>query len=343
MTDRTRRTSVLVLAFVATAATSALAAPGEPPPGAAVPPPVKPAAPRSDAPAPSPTQAPAPAPAPPPNAAPDAAPPSAAPATATPAVAPASQNDEEAKSAEASAEPPPQDPSSVVLKPRELPSEPAAPERPNPNSIDDGEIGSHQTHWLVSIGWRQAFVKNAGLDPFSKDDSVPQFSLSAGRTLLASDKLSLVALALWDIGGLESSARGAKTSLAVNRLTLGAEGRYHIFRRFYAFGRVAPGALNWSASLDDATTGGKRTANAWSFATDLSAGAAFEFAGDNRGASTRPRAWVGFDGGYGFAGSSKVELEPEDDAGAPVRTEPITFADLAVRGPFIRFSLNGTY
>ncbi|HEX5101509.1 MAG TPA: hypothetical protein VFV94_18490, partial [Polyangiaceae bacterium] len=104
-----------------------------------------------------------------------------------------------------------------------------------------------------------------------------------------------------------------------------------------------PGALTWNASLTDNAVGGERTANAWTFATDLSAGAAFEFAGDNRGASTRPRAWVGFDGGYGFAGSSKMKLEPEDDATAPVRTEPLTFADLAVSGPFIRFSLNGSY
>jgi hypothetical protein len=106
---------------------------------------------------------------------------------------------------------------------------------------------------------------------------------------------------------------------------------------------VAPGALNWNATLADPVAGAERGANAWTFAGDLSAGAAFEFAGDNRGASTRPRAWVGFDGGYGWSGASKVELKPEDEAGAPVRTQPVTFADLAVRGPFIRFSLNGTY
>ena len=339
MTDRSRLTSALVLAFATASATSALAAPGDPPPGAAVPPPVKPAAPRADAPAPS----------PPPSAAPtEATPPAAAAAPAAPATPAAKHDDDDdddddAKDAETSPTAPNEGAPAVVLKPKELSSPPAAPEQPNPNSIDDGQIGSHQTHFIVSIGWRQAFVKNAGLDPFSKDDSVPQFSLSAGRTLLASDKLSLVALALWDTGSMESTARGAKTSLVVNRLTLGAEGRYHIFRRFYAFGRVAPGALNWNATLADNAAGGERTANAWSFATDLSAGAAFEFAGDNRGHSTRPRAWVGFDGGYGFAGSSKVALEPADDASAPVRTQPLTFADLAVRGPFIRFSLNGTY
>src|SRR5262249_46807392 len=158
------------------------------------------------------------------------------------------------------------------------------------NSIDDGQMGTHQTHWVVNLGWRVGFVSNAGLDPFSEDNSVPQLSLSAGRTLLADGNLSLVGLALWDWGALESSARGAKTSLGVNRITLGAEGRYHFFRRLYAFGRIAPGALNWSATLEDSVAGLNRTASAWSFAGDLSAGAAFEFAGDNRGHSTRPRA-----------------------------------------------------
>jgi hypothetical protein len=152
-----------------------------------------------------------------------------------------------------------------------------------------------------------------------------------------------VGLVLWDIGTLESTARAAKTELGVNRLTLGAEGRYHFVRRLYAFGRIAPGALNWSASVADGVAGLNRTDSAWSFAGDLSAGAAFEFAGDDRGASTRPRAWVAFDGGYGWAGSSKLDLKPENDAEAPVRSQPLAFGELAIRGPFLRFSVTGTY
>ena len=328
MTDRSRFTTALVLAFAGTWVTTALAE-GEPP-GAAVPPAVKPGA------APAPTPAPAAS----------AAAPEAAPAAPAPAAAASGddEDDDAAHDSDASPAAPPGDAAAPgVLDARKPAPGPVVLERPNPNSIDDGKMGSHQQHFLVSIGWRQAWVANSGLDPFSENNAVPQFSLSAGRTLLADGNLSLVALVLWDIGVLESTARGAKTELAVNRLTLGAEGRYHFLRRLYAFGRVAPGALNWSASVEDGLSGLNQTDSAWTFAGDLSAGAMFEFAGDNRGASTRPRAWLGFDGGYGWAGSSKVNLKPEDEAQAPVRSEPLALGDLAIRGPFLRFSVSGTY
>jgi len=328
MTDRSRFTSALVLAFAGTCGTHALAV-GEPP-GAAVPPPVKPAAATTDAPSPPPS--------------------ASAPADAGPAAPPApartaadADDDETAQDSDASPAVPPADTSPPVMLQAKAVVRPAAPEQPNPESIDDGKMGTHQTHWLVSIGWRQGFVSNSGLDPFSENNAVPQFSLGAGRTLLADGNLSLVGMAIWDVGMLESSARGAKTTLAVNRLTLGAEGRYHFVRRLYAFGRLAPGALNWSASLEDGVAGLTQTDSAWSFAGDLSAGAAFEFAGAERGASKRPRAWIAFDGGYGWAGSSKLDLKPENEAEAPVRAQPLALGELAVRGPFLRFSVSGTY
>lgn len=326
MTDRSRFTSALVLALAGTCGTTALAA-GEPP-GAAVPPAVKPAAAATDTPAPSPSAT---------------APAATAPAAAATAAADA-DDDASAHDSDASPAVPPADTSPpVMLQAKALSARPAAPEQPDPNSLDDGKMGTHQTHWIVSIGWRQGFVGNSGLDPFSENNAVPQLSLSAGRTLLADGNLSLVGLVLWDWGMLESSARGAKTTLAVNRLTLGAEGRYHFVRRLYAFGRLAPGALNWSASLEDGVAGLNQTDSAWSFAGDLSAGAAFEFGGSDRGASTRPRAWIAFDGGYGWAGSSKVELKPENEGEAPVRAQPLALGELAVRGPFLRFSVTGTY
>jgi hypothetical protein len=202
-------------------------------------------------------------------------------------------------------------------------------------------MGTHQEHWLVGIGLRENFVAHSGFDPFSTNNVLPQFSVDAGRVLFASGRLSFAALALFDYGSVKANARGLNTSLSVARITAAAEGRYHFWRRFYLFGRIAPGALYSGATLSDPIAGGDQQSNAWAFATDLSLGAAVEFAGEARGASNRPRGWLGLDGGYGWAQASKLAFEPSgDDANRPARLEPVALGELAVRGGFFR--VNGT-
>ena len=216
---------------------------------------------------------------------------------------------------------------------RALPDEPLHP--------DDGQMGTHQEHWLFGIGLRESFVAHSGFDPFSTNNVLPQFSVDAGRVLFASGQLSFAALALFDYGSVKASARGLNTSLSVSRVTAAAEGRYHFWRRFYLFGRVAPGALYSGAMLSDPIAGGEQHSNSWAFATDLSLGAALEFAGEARGASNRPRGWIGLDGGYGWAQASKLAFKSsEGDANAPARLEPVELGELAVRGGFFR--VNGT-
>jgi hypothetical protein len=309
MTDRSTMTAALVLAGVVAAAAPALAAEVAPPNGVA------------------------------PAAAPAASAPVPEAATSKPAAADGDHTESAAGSPAPNA--PADSDASLAVPPPNTASSPA-PERPEPHA-DDGKMGSHQSHWLASIGYRVAFVGNSGLDPFSTDDAVPQVSLAVGRTVFASGNWSLAALALWDWGSLESTARGAKSSLTLNRITLGIEGRYHFFRRLYAFGRLAPGALSSSATLVDNVTGLDQTSVSWVFAGDLSGGAAFEFAGENRGQSRRPRAWVGVEGGYGFASSAELRFKPEEGTAAPVRTQPQSFGELAVRGGFLRMAVSGTY
>jgi hypothetical protein len=206
---------------------------------------------------------------------------------------------------------------------------------------DDGRMGTHQEHWLFGIGLRESFIAHAGFDPFSTNNALPQFSVDAGRVLYASGPFSFAALALFDYGSVKATARGADTSLAVARVTAAAEGRYHFWRRFYVFGRIAPGALYSGATLKDPIAGVDQESNAWAFASDFSLGAAVEFAGEDRGASSRPRGWLGVDGGYGWAGASKLNLKNSgSDANVPARLEPVALGDLAVRGGFFR--VNGT-
>jgi hypothetical protein len=141
---------------------------------------------------------------------------------------------------------------------------------------------------------------------------------------------------------VDARARGAETGLSVHRITLGAEGRYHVLRRLYAFGRVAPGALNTATTFHDRVVGEDRELSSWGVAADFSGGAAFEFAGDARGKSQRPRGWIMADGGYGWAQSTKLDYEPNDIA-SPVRLQPLSLGELSVRGGFFRVSLAITY
>jgi hypothetical protein len=205
---------------------------------------------------------------------------------------------------------------------------------------DDGRMGTHQVHWLVGVGLREGFIAHPGFDPFSSNNLLPQLSLDVGRVVYASGPFSLAVLLGFDWGSTKASARGADTELDVARITAGVEGRYHFWRRFYAFGRIAPGALNSQATLKDPVAAVDREANDWAFASDFSVGAAVEFAGEARGASSRPRGFVGVDGGYGFAQSKKLVFESNSGGTAPARLEPLALGELAVRGGFFR--VNGT-
>jgi hypothetical protein len=203
-------------------------------------------------------------------------------------------------------------------------------------------MGTHQTHWLFGLGLRHSFIASEGFDLFSENNALPQLSLHAGRVLYASGPLSLAALVAWDFGMVEADARGADTELVIHRLTVGGEGRFHILRRLYAFGRIAPGALNAATKFSDRIADVDRESSSWGLAADFSLGAAVEFAGDARGASSRPRGFFSAEGGYGWAQSTDLTYEPEGDT-TPVRLQPLSLGELAVRGAFFRVSALITY
>ncbi len=288
--------------------------------------------------------------------------PAPAPATTTPTPAPALPSPADAKPVKSTTETDDDQPPSPaadsdaspavpppVMSPTPLATTPStgrppAREEPDLNQIDDGRMGTHQVHWLLGVGVREMFVTGKGYDPFSSDNVLPQVSLDLGRAFYASGPLSLAGMFVWDYGSTKATARAADASLAVHRLSVGVEARYALLRRLYVFGRVAPGALHSAATLHDQVVGVDRTSNAWVFSSDFSLGAALEFAGDPRGASTRPRGWIGADGGYSWAQSSKLDFKTTgSDSSTPERLEPIAFGDLAVRGAFFRLTATLTY
>ncbi len=209
---------------------------------------------------------------------------------------------------------------------------------------DDGKLRYHQDHWVGSVGFRVAKISSEGFDPFADSDELAQFSVGLGRTIVTAGNFSLAGLFLYDIGGRSSEARGATTDLTVHRFTIGAEGRYHLIRQLFVFGRVAPGTIYSIAELEDVSTAVEnRAATNWVFATDLSAGATFELTGFPGGArKRRPNLWITLEGGYGFAGSSELSMTP-DGGGGPERAEPVELGSLALNGAFMRGAFVLTY
>jgi hypothetical protein len=307
--------------------------------------------PPATAPAPAPSTTPAPAAPAAPTAAPNA--PAATPAApaATPAAATPSSESDEAESeddeteelpdsdAEAAAPPTTPSPAMLFLQSRRRPATPDAPQPPP----DDGLMGTHQDHLHLGFGIRTSFIPNEGYDLFSKDNDLVQISLSFGRTVLAMGDTSLDASIIYDWGPSVSTVRGAETSIDVHRVSLGLEGRYHLFRRLYFFGRLAPGAVRFDADLQDGGADVLRESGDWLFSADLGAGAAFEFIGEPRGMSNRPRGFLVADGGYGWTTSSSLDFVAAEGQPAPARLEPLELGELALRGGYFRVAASITY
>lgn len=207
-------------------------------------------------------------------------------------------------------------------------------ERPEP---DDGLLGTHQDHFFLAIGPRVGFIADAGLDPFSTTDAFAQVAISGGRTVFTDGDLSLAVVAGWDYGVRSATARGLATDIGVHRLSLGAEGRYHLFRRFYGYVRLAPGALHTWATVNELET------TAWAFSADASLGAAFELFGAKSGETNKPRGWLSLSGGYGFATDADLTLSPAEGQNHPARTASVELEPLSMSGPFVGGAVSLTY
>ena len=197
---------------------------------------------------------------------------------------------------------------------------------------------------MVMLGVRSSYIRHAGYDPFSENDSLVQLSLGGGIAPLSFGDVSLAAMAHWEYGESSHQARGEQTELGVHRLMLGPELRYHLFYWLYGFGRVSFAAVNTRASLQESVANTTLFSRQWSYGFDLSAGAAFQLYGKRSGASGKPRIWVIGEGGYGWTSERDLHFEPEDDDSAPPQRLAATpLGSLAIRGPMFRLSAALTF
>ncbi len=197
-------------------------------------------------------------------------------------------------------------------------------------------LAPHQPYAQASLGVRASKVSDAGYDAFSDSDDLVQVSLGLAATLYRRQGFSLAAVGFWDYGQRSSTARGSVTSLDVHRLTIGPELRYHLLPPLYFFVHAMPAFAHSSASLDDGVAQVTRYARHWSYGVDGAAGAAFEVYGARSGA-IRPRLWVIAEGGYGYLGSTSLELSPDAGQG-PQRPVPVDLGTLSLAGPYLRVS-----
>ena len=199
-------------------------------------------------------------------------------------------------------------------------------------------LGSHQPLVQGSLGVRVAKIADKGFDPFASSDELIQVSVGAGATALKVGNFSLAGVGFVDYGSRGSTARGNSTELALLRLSIGPELRYHVIPQLFVFGNALPAFAHTSASLEDPIAGATRYARHWSFGCDVAAGAAYEVYGMRSGESQKPRLWIIAEGGYGYQPSTELVLRPEANSGAPERSAPIDLGTLAVGGPFARVS-----
>jgi hypothetical protein len=198
-------------------------------------------------------------------------------------------------------------------------------------------LARHQPHVQASLGARVSQVSDAGYDPFSASDELVQVSLGLGATVFRHGRLSLAAVGFWDYGQKNSTARGSDTSLGVHRLTVGPELRYHVLPPLYFFVHALPAFAHSSASIEDSVAKVTRYARHWSYGVDGAAGAAYEVYGARGAEAIRPRLWLVAEGGYGYLGSTSLEMFPDDGQG-PQRPAPVDLGTLSLAGPYLRVS-----
>ena len=210
-----------------------------------------------------------------------------------------------------------------------------AQDRPEP---DPEALGTHQKNIRVDIGMRTQLVSNAGLDPFSENDVVPQLALGASWGFYANERLSVAAMFGFDYGAISSRARDNATSLDVRRFTLGPEARYHLLRVLALTARVAPTLTRQAAEISTGIDSDLQHI-AWKFGFDATAGAALELYGYRAGTSRKPRLWVTAEGGYGWSMPTDMVFEPIEADSAPQRLTPLELEDLSLSGPLFRVTL----
>jgi hypothetical protein len=172
---------------------------------------------------------------------------------------------------------------------------------------------SSRPELVITAGLRGMVMPSRGFDPYATNNLLLQGALGAGLTVVRLGNASIVLFAEYGAGSRSASARGEQATLAVHRLSGGAETRYQLGRRFFLSARVSPAAMFLYGTIADSTIDRPLTASAWTWGLDVSGGGGLLLG------STGPRGakfHLTLDFGYTFAGEGQMRYAPatsEDD------------------------------
>lgn len=155
---------------------------------------------------------------------------------------------------------------------------------------------------------RGMLIPSSGFDPYSNNDVLTQFGLSAGITLFRTRTTAMIASAEWAFGGKSAQARGTPAGLFTHRLGGALETRFQPGSRLYLSLRLAPAAFALLASVDDPSLGRPLVARAWTWTAEATAGVGVVLCTD-----CRARVTFSGDVGYAFAGTATMSYAPIAD------------------------------
>jgi hypothetical protein len=231
-------------------------------------------------------------------------------------------------------------PAAPMVAPRSTPAAPAPVAAEASPSYPRGKPNSYMR---FGLGIRVMYAPSAGLDPFSEGDAIGQASLEVSRTLATSGKLSLALGLGWDVGMKRTTARGPASGLALHRLSVPVEGRYHLTSWLYGFARVAPGAAILDVHVEEPSAPSHLSDVNAMFSVDGSAGASFLLGGHGPADRKGVRFWATPEVGYGLTTRATPSLTPDSRDDVLGKELGASTGALSVSGFFFRIGVGFTY
>lgn len=193
------------------------------------------------------------------------------------------------------------------------------------------------------LGVHGLIVSSPGFDAFSEDDALTSFGAGVGVELGAVGGGRLAAVAGISLGGDEEGYRSQDAELSVVRLTLGPELRFPFGGRFFAYGRLSPELLHFTAELADDSSATSLEQGQWLFGVDTALGVAVRLADVRPQGMTAPLSiFARLEAGYVWSPETELSLSPRGSNG-PIRSEPLALGDLSLSGVSFRGALGVGY
>jgi hypothetical protein len=213
---------------------------------------------------------------------------------------------------------------------------PAAPEA----KASPPTAGPRYDYFRFGAGARVGYIDDPGFDTFASNDVLAQMSLDATYAFYTKGKLAIASGLAWDVGSRASGARGLKTRITVNRVTVPIEARWYFAPWLNGFAKVAPGAAALATRIEDPSSPEALSHTPWVFATDLSGGATLRLVGGADHEARRVRLWLTTELGYGFTTGSSLRPAPERNEEDVLGSDQSTrLGSLALNGVFWRIGL----